>query len=94
MLIQIRGENCGPRKAAALFRHLGGIAPNHIFHRMTFEPVSLFERVQYACRQPRGGHFMQAAILAAFTARGTNGVVDIGICHRTILFCFPLLRAA
>ena len=34
--IQIRRQHGGPRQAAALFHHLRGIAPDHVFYRVAF----------------------------------------------------------
>ena len=83
--VEIAGQHGRARQAAALFAHLGGVAPDHVLDGCGVQVVALLDRVQGQCRQPQAGDLLQRAVLAALAAGGAQRVVDIGIRHGSLL---------
>ena len=84
-LVKVGQQDGRAGKTAALFAHLGDIPPDHILNRMAFQPVARLHRVQHAGRQCHGRQLVQAAVGAAPAPGRADGVIDVGICHHTLL---------
>ena len=67
--VQIRRQHGRASQTPALFAHLGNIAPDHVFHRMAFQPVARLHSVQHLGGKRNRRQLVQAAIAAALAAR-------------------------
>ena len=84
-LVQIRRQHSRPCQTPALFAHLRDIAPDHIFHRMAFQPVARLYGVQNLGGQSNRRQFVQRPIAAALATWRPDCVIDKSVVHHRLL---------